>query len=356
MLKLAQVMAGAPQGGAENHYVRLILALHQDTDIEQLPILRTHAERQATLTHAGLSPITMRFGGPIDLGTQIRLRRTLQDFGPDVVLTWMSRAAHKCPAGPWKLAARLGGYYNLKYYRRIEYFIGISGGICRYLAQNAIPGDKIWHIPNFADETPAPPTPRAAHDTPGDVPLLLAAGRLHRSKGFDVLLDAIAGLPDVWLWIAGEGPERTALERQIERLALGTRVRLLGWQPRIMPHLAAADLFVCSSRHEPLGSIVLEAWAHRRALVACAAQGPRELIQHGLNGLLCPTDDPEALRHAIGLALDDKDLREHLVEHGQSTYTREYSRVRHIERYREFFQAVTGPIPASQQNRPKGLP
>ena len=128
MLKLAQVMAGASQGGAENHYVRLILALHEDTDIVQLPILRTHAEREATLAHAGLSPITMRFGGPIDFGTQIRLRRTLQDFGPDVVLTWMTRAAHKCPAGPWKLAARLGGYYNLKYYRRIEYFIGISEG------------------------------------------------------------------------------------------------------------------------------------------------------------------------------------------------------------------------------------
>ena len=298
-------MAGAPQGGAENHYVRLILALHEDTDIVQLPILRTHAEREATLAHAGLSPITMRFGGPIDFGTQIRLRRTLQDFGPDVVLTWMSRAAHKCPAGPWKLAARLGGYYNLKYYRRIEYFIGISEGICRYLAQNDIPGDRIWHIPNFADETPAPPIPRAAHDTPGDVPLLLAAGRLHRNKGFDVLLDAISGLPDVWLWIAGEGPERTALERRVAVSGAAERIRLLGHLPDPRERLASWRALLVTSHHEgsPIG--VMEALALGTPVLSARLLGVAEILD-GQGGWIEETRDPEAWARRLKRILDDE--------------------------------------------------
>ena len=91
----------------------------------------------------------------------------------------------------------------------------------------------------------------------------------------------------------------------------------------------------------------MESWAHRCALVACKAEGPAEVIEHGHNGLLCPTNDPAALRHVIGLALHDEDLRETLVENGQSTYTREYCRARHIERYREFLGSVGGPISAS---------
>ena len=333
-------MAGAPRGGAENHYMRLVLALQEDTDIAQLPILRRHSEREATFKKAELSHVALRFGGPLDFATSMHVRRALRDFKPHVVLAWMNRAASRCPTGPWKLAARLGGYYDLKYYARVEYFIGISKGICRYLVENGVPAERVWHVPNFADETPGQPIPRARHDTPEDAPLLLAAGRLHHNKGFDTLLDAVAALPQVWLWIAGDGPERDALERQIERLGLGERVRLLGWQPRIMGHLATADIFVCSSRDEPLGSIVMEAWAHGCPLVACAAQGPSEVVRHGENGLLCATDSADALRRSIELALGDAGLRRRLVDNGRSTYAREYSRVRHVERYREFFQSV----------------
>ena len=64
---------------------------------------------------------------------------------------------------------------------------------------------------------------------------------------------------------------------------------------------AAADLIACPSRIEPLGNVVLEAWARQRPIVAAAADGPMELIRDRENGLLVPIDDPEAMARAISV-------------------------------------------------------
>jgi glycosyltransferase involved in cell wall biosynthesis len=72
--------------------------------------------------------------------------------------------------------------------------------------------------------------------------------------------------------------------------------------------LAAADIFICSSRHEPLGNIVLEAWSAAKPVIAAAAQGPVELIRDGADGVLVPREDAPALAAAIG-ALADNPLR-----------------------------------------------
>ena len=63
--------------------------------------------------------------------------------------------------------------------------------------------------------------------------------------------------------------------------------------------LAAADLLVCPSQHEPLGNVVIEAWAHDTPVVAADSDGPRNLIRHGETGLLVPVNDADALARAI---------------------------------------------------------
>jgi glycosyltransferase involved in cell wall biosynthesis len=85
-------------------------------------------------------------------------------------------------------------------------------------------------------------------------------GRLHADKGFDVLLRAIALLPRGHVYLAGAGPEEAALRALAAELGITARVSFLGWRRDIGALLAAADIFICSSRHEPLGNIVLEAW------------------------------------------------------------------------------------------------
>jgi glycosyltransferase involved in cell wall biosynthesis len=128
-------------------------------------------------------------------------------------------------------------------------------------------------------------------------------GRLHPNKGFDVLLRAIALLPRGHLYLAGAGPEEAALRALAAELGIADRVSFLGWRRDVGALLAAADMFICSSRHAPLGNIVLEAWSAAKPVIAAAAQGPSELISDGADGLLVAREDAPALAAAImGLA------------------------------------------------------
>jgi len=256
------------------------------------------------------------------------------------VLTWMNRASALCPRGRFVLAARLGGYYDLRYYRKADHLIGNTVDIVEYLRRSGWPAERTHYLPNFVDTAPAPPIPRASLATPEDAPVLLALGRLHTDKAFDILLPALARLEGVHCWLAGDGPERGALEAQAKRLGLGDRLHLLGWREDVPALFAAANLFVCPSRIEPLGNVVIEAWARGVPVVAAASAGPKGLITDGADGLLVPLEDAAALAAAIRRALDEPALAQHLIAGGTATHEASFTRGRVVERYMDFFARV----------------
>lgn len=333
-VRVAQILAGAAQGGAENFYTRLVKALATQPGVIQQAFLRNHSDRVADLRAASVAIELCRFGGRFDLAGNFRYRRALKKFQPDIVLTWMGRASIATPRSrKYTLVSRLGHYYNLKYYKHADYWIGITQGICDHMIRGGFPADRIFQIPNFADESPVQKLPRDSFATPPEKPLLLAAGRLHVNKGFDTLLQAFAGLPDATLWLAGAGPEEHSLKTLAQQLGVVERVRFLGWRDDVGALMETADVFVCPSRHEGLGSIVPESWLHRCPIVATRSQGPDELIEHGETGLLCPIDDVAMLRQMIAQALDDSALRAKLVENAAKHYRHHYSRDRITAQY-----------------------
>jgi glycosyltransferase involved in cell wall biosynthesis len=163
-------------------------------------------------------------------------------------------------------------------------------------------------------------------------------GRLHRNKGFDILLEALANVPYLHLVLAGDGPERAALEREIARLRLKPRVHLIGWRDDTAALMAAADLVVLPSRHEPLGNVVIEAWAHGVPIVAAAASGPASLIRPGENGWLVPIEDAAALAAAIRTVLAGRPTP--VIEAGYADYQRLYSETVVVAAYRDLFQRI----------------
>jgi glycosyltransferase involved in cell wall biosynthesis len=289
-------MAGAPIGGAEAFYERATIALQRAGD-QVLPVIRRDPERAARLRAAGLQPVELAFGGALDFLTKPRLGRVLRDFKPDVVMAWMQRAARFTPQGNWTLIGRFGGYYDLKYFRHCGHLVANTHDLVRSIAAQGWPAERVHYLPNFAEDFSgiAP----ADLQAPSSAPKLLAMGRLHPNKGFDVLLRAIALLPRGHLYLAGAGPEEAALRALATELGITDRVSFLGWRRDIGALLAAADMFICSSRHEPLGNIVLEAWSAAKPVIAAAAQGPSELINDRADGLLVPREDAPALAAAI---------------------------------------------------------
>jgi glycosyltransferase involved in cell wall biosynthesis len=133
---------------------------------------------------------------------------------------------------------------------------------------------------------------------------ILAAGRLHEQKGFDLLLDAFAGVlaegVSAVLTILGEGEERLALQAQVQRLGIAEAVNFAGFQDHPYLYFSHADLFVLSSRYEGLPNVLLEALACGCPVVAFdCPHGVREIVRDGVNGLLVPPQDVGALRAAL---------------------------------------------------------
>ncbi len=165
-------------------------------------------------------------------------------------------------------------------------------------------------------------------------------GRLHRNKGFDTAIRALALVPGATLCIAGEGPEREALTALARECGVADRVHLLGWREDTGALLAACDLFLCSSRHEPLGNIVLEAWSAWRPVVAAAAQGPTELIEDGETGLLAPVDSAEGLADAIKAVLADPQASARLAANGRKQFEKSFAEAPVLAQWRDFLHKV----------------
>ena len=338
MMRLVQLMAGAEHGGAEAFFTRLAIAL-QRAGQEQRVAIRPYPARVAVLQDAGIPPVGLPFrGGWFDFATRDGLRALIKTYQPRIVLSWMNRATSLCPRGDFVHVARLGGYYDLKYYRGCDHLIANTRGIAAYLTANGWRADRVHYLPNFptvaAAGAPAPTERRP------DAPLALALGRLHRNKGFDVLLEALARAGGIHLWLAGEGPERAALERQAKKLGLDNRVRFLGWRDDVPALLAACDFLVVPSRHEPLGNTIVEAWAAKRPVIASETAGPAELIVGSETGLLVPVEDVESLASALMRLAEDRTLRQKFAAAGQARYAAEFSETRVVAAYRALFAKV----------------
>lgn len=180
--------------------------------------------------------------------------------------------------------------------RRLESFVGLPPGSVR-VVRNGVP-------------EPGSSPPLA---TPPGRPVIGAVGRLDRQKGFDVLVRAVASLPDVHLVLIGDGPERHALEDSIAQLGLQDRVTLLGWSAEAPALMRSFDVLAAPSRWEGLPLVVLEAMLAGVPVVATPVGGVPDAVRHGQTGLLVPVDDDRALTAALDQLVSDRALRRQLA-------------------------------------------
>jgi glycosyltransferase involved in cell wall biosynthesis len=141
-------------------------------------------------------------------------------------------------------------------------------------------------------------------------PVVLTAAILTRGKGMDVLIDALARLRArgvaATLEIAGDGPERPALERQARELGVAGDVAFLGALARqpLRDRMLACTAFASASRHESFGLVIAEAMACGAPTVATRCGGP-EWVVSGPGGKLVARDDAESMAGALAEIIAD---------------------------------------------------
>ncbi len=173
------------------------------------------------------------------------------------------------------------------------------------------------------ERLPTPAEARRQLGLPENGPLIGMVGRLQRWKGMHTLVQAmpriLARHPGARAVIVGgchelEPDYESWLRDQIARLGLQERVRLVGFQTDIPLWMQAMDVIVHASDREPFGIVVVEAMALGKPVVAGAEGGPREIITPGVDGLLAPYEDAEALARQVLRYLDDPALARRVGE------------------------------------------
>jgi glycosyltransferase involved in cell wall biosynthesis len=192
-------------------------------------------------------------------------------------------------------------------------------------SSEALAEDHVWFIPNAVTPPPVQAQPFSREGKPVKI---VAAGRLHSKKGFDVLIRAVGKLRswdfDVTCEIAGEGDERDDLEALIQELDLDPCVKLVGWKDDVAGFLATGDLFAFPSHQEGFPLTLLEAMAVGLPVVATEIDGPVEILKEGINGRLVPDDDIDRLGEALGELISDRETAKRLGAAGRELVLAEY--------------------------------
>jgi glycosyltransferase involved in cell wall biosynthesis len=204
-------------------------------------------------------------------------------------------------------------------HRRADYVVSVGPGIDAFYKW--LPQGRRLVIPNPMDVAQI----QSTEGVPVPLPCprnVVSMGRLEHQKGFDLLIEAFAGLgPDFKDWglvILGEGRRRQELQRQIDELGLADRILLAKPQSNPFVTLRRADLFVMPSRYEGFGNALVEAMICGLPAIATDCwSAPMDIIQQGVDGLIVPPDDVKALREGMQELMRDPARRQNLAEAGQ---------------------------------------
>jgi glycosyltransferase involved in cell wall biosynthesis len=169
-------------------------------------------------------------------------------------------------------------------------------------------------------------------------------GRLHVQKGHEYLLQAFNSVarlyPKTALWLIGDGELRGELTRLTKAFGLTNKVRFLGDRLDIPDLLAAIDVFVLPSLWEGQPISLIEAMISRKPVIASSVDGVADILTEGVNGLLVPPKDSQALADVMGKLIEDSALRSDLAEHAHKTVADGYTATSMAAKVGEIYQDI----------------
>lgn len=351
-MKVIHLISGGDTGGAKTHVHSLLQNLSRGMDITLVCFRGGPFAREA----AELGIETRVCSGGFFSALR-EVRRMIAEEGFELVHTHGSRANlagailrstcgrpvvstihsdYRLDYMGRPLAAATYGVLNVLALRRIKYHVGVSDAMRDLLISRRFPRETTFAIYNGLDFSREPKRhDRAAfcarvgaNVAPGDI-VVGAAARLDPVKDLATLVRGFAaareGHPELKLIIAGEGPERPALEALAEELGVRGAVTLAGWLDDMEEFYSALDINTLSSLSETFPYALTEGAAYRLPTVASAVGGIPRLIEDGKTGFLFAPGDWEKLGARLAQLASDPGLRERLGAAVHERAAREFS-------------------------------
>lgn len=221
-----------------------------------------------------------------------------------------------------------------------------SPSIRDHLVERGIAGVELLPMVGELPETLAHAKPK---------PVIYTSGQLLRVKGVAHLIEAFAMIaqahPEWRLSVGGRGPERRSLERLAHREGIASRVDFIEWLPReeYLAKLAECSIFCLPSLAETFGTVLLDAMAMSKPVIATDVPGPRDVVVHERTGLVVPPADPPALARALARLIQSEDLRRTLGDAGAHRARTEFT----IQKGADAFERLAR-LAIQRQTQPAG--
>lgn len=343
-MKILHVLSDrTAQGGVPIFALDVIFALHE-RGVKQFVICRPYDDFLHPLRKAGIPFETVDFNKwnkwLMKKWIPWKILHRIKSYAPDVVHCWKPQAAEWTPAGSGvPVLGWFGGYLDMKHHKHCDYWMGCAPDLADWIGKESGHPDRVFMVNTFVSLQGDAPLSREEFSIPGDMSVILLLGRMSEEKGIDILLRASVNL-DVFLLLAGDGAKLETYRRLAQDLGIESRVRFLGWRTDRAALLEISDILVMPSRIEGFGMVMAEAWSKGVPVVASRAEGPRQYIKHGINGMLSDIDDVDGLAKNLRAVLEDKSLPERLIIEGKRTYEAQFTKDVVISKLLESYEEI----------------
>ncbi|UCE24391.1 MAG: glycosyltransferase family 4 protein [Candidatus Zixiibacteriota bacterium] len=372
-IRVCHVMSGDLWAGAEVQAFTLLMKLHETPELEVRAIVLNEGKLASSLRDNGLDVDVIDESKHGFRSILRHARELLQNQKTDIIHShrrkenvlagllkrsghtkYLVQTVHGAPE-PFKGLNRIREkfYMGLNNYfttRHFDHILPVSDDLKQYLGERLGRG-RLTTVHNSINVDEVLPdrgsveVKRAFGFSEGHT-VIGSAGRMVAVKGFDIFLKAgrilLEKRPDVRFLLVGDGPQLEDLQKLAKELGIDGQVRFPGFRNDMTDLLNCLDVFVVSSHHEGIPTVVLEAMALKKAVVATSVGGMIEMLDADVSGILVPPSNAGAIASACERLLNDSALRERLGRAAREKVERHFSARTQAEKVVDIYRQLAG--------------
>lgn len=349
-------------GGAENALCEIVTRLDREAWDPAVFCLSGPGANVERLEGAGVPVICLGARGSWDLRTLGRLTKTLREWSPRLLQTFLfhanilgriagRRAGVERIISGVRVADRRGAWrhwIDRVTAAKADHHVCVSRAVAEFAKQSTgIAEDRLSVIPNGVDFerfAKAEPANLVEFGIPRDAPVLLFVGRLDPQKDPELAITAFEQLavnrPDWHFLMVGRGPMESELQSRCSRSSVASRIHLAGQRSDVPELMRASALLVLPSRFEGMPNVVLEAMAAGLPTIVSEVEGVREVVEDHRTGWLVEPGSDDSLVQALAELMDDEATRSDIGCASQESVAKGFTWGRVVREYEAVFREI----------------